>query len=287
MKAHLLALLVRDRPLVVHLRDFISERPVSRRLFRALPRRAIVLANSHAVAEDLRKIAPHLTTEVVHNAIDVHAFEPGPTDPNYLAEAAGLPPPEPGTLSVGLVATYAWWKGHVDFIAAAARVRTMSSMPPVRFYVVGGSIYRTRGSDITEVELERAVEREGLRGVVGLVPFQKDIARVYRGLDVVVHASTRPEPFGRTIVEAMACGRPVVVSRAGGAVELFEEGRSGLGFEPGDPDDLARVVARLVLDESLRAAIGAEGRNQAVERFDRTRLGRQVSAVYDRLQARR
>jgi glycosyltransferase involved in cell wall biosynthesis len=286
MKAHLLAVLLRDRQLVVHLRDFVSERPVSRRLLRALPRRTIVVTNSHAVAEDLRKIAPELHSEVVYNAIDLRAFEPGPSDPNRLPRLAGMTPAEPGTLSVGLVGTYAWWKGHLDFIAAARRVQKALPAAKVRFYVVGGSIYATRGSDITRAELERAVRRESLEGVVGIVPFQSDAPSVYRGLDIVVHASTRPEPFGRIIVEAMASGKPVVVSRAGGACELFDEGHSGLGFTPGDPDDLARAIVRLVSDAELRAALGRAGRQTALERFDRSRLGREVSAIYDRLIAR-
>lgn len=283
MKAHLMAPLVPNRGLVVHLRDFVSQRPVSRQLFRALPRRAVVVTNSRAVADDVRTVAPELATEVVYNAIDLVAFAPGPTEPAYLSELAGLSPPEPGTLSVGLVATYAFWKGHLDFIGAAARVRRELDRLPLRFYLVGGSIYATRGSDITRAELERAIRHEGLEGTLGIVPFQNDVSRVYRGLDIVVHASTRPEPFGRTIVEAMASGRPVVVSRAGGAVELFEEGRTGIGFTPGDRDDLARAIALLLGDGALRASLGAEARRAALERFDRARLGREVSAIYDRL----
>jgi len=56
---------------------------------------------------------------------------------------------------------------------------------------------------------------------VGFVPFQDNPADVYRALDIVVHASTKPEPFGRTIVEAMACGKPVIAAQTGGAAELF------------------------------------------------------------------
>src|SRR5262249_14978265 len=68
----------------------------------------------------------------------------------------------------------------------------------------------------------------------GLVPFQEDTAAVYRALDVVVHASTQPEPFGLTIAEAMSCSRPVVVARAGGAAGLFSRGPHALGGPPRD-----------------------------------------------------
>jgi glycosyltransferase involved in cell wall biosynthesis len=115
------------------------------------------------------------------------------------------------------------------------------------------------------------------------VPFQNDVASAYRGLDVVVHASERPEPFGRTIVEAMACGRAVVVARAGGAEELFEDGRSGLGFRPGDAADLARALLTLARDEALRADLARAGRENAVARFGRDRLAAEAFAAYEAL----
>src|SRR5262249_61166040 len=110
------------------------------------------------------------------------------------------------------------WKGHAVFVeAAAVWVREPG---PLRFCFVGGPIYRTHGSQWSEAELrQRAADLlAGQR--LGFVGFQPDPAAVYRALDVVVHASTQPEPFGLTIAEALACARPVVVARAGGAADL-------------------------------------------------------------------
>ena|SRR5690348_11003706 len=120
----------------------------------------------------------------------------------------------------------------------------------------------------------------GLEGSVGLVPFQADAAAVYRGLDIVVHASERPEPFGRTIVEGMASGRPVIVARAGGAAELFSEGKSALGHDPGNAEDLARVLGRLVRDAALREHLARGARAEVELRFDRKRLGPDLHAAY-------
>src|SRR5205085_8086358 len=141
----------------------------------------------------------------------------------------GLPRAVPGTLRVGLVATYARWKGQEVFLDAAGRLAAGRPELPVRFYVVGGPVYQTRGSQFSEGELRRLAAQRGLADRVGFVGFREDTAPVYRALDVVVHASTRPEPFGLTVVEAMACGRPVIVSRAGGAAELFTPGYDGGG----------------------------------------------------------
>ena len=122
-------------------------------------------------------------------------------------------------------------EGAGRFLDALARLPAAG--PPVRGYIVGGPIYATAGSQFTRDELERRAAANGLAGRVGFVPFQTDPADVYRMLDVAVHASTRPEPFGLTIAEAMGCGKPVVVSAAGGAAELFTPGHDGLGHTPG------------------------------------------------------
>ena len=152
----------------------------------------------------------------------------------------------------------------------------------VRWFLIGGPIYRT-AAQFTEAELRAAAEARGLTGQVGFIPFAADTAPLYRALDVVVHASTRPEPFGLTVAEAMACGRPVVVSAAGGAVELFTEGIDALGVAPGDSEGVANAVRRLVGDAELRARLGAAARRTAEARFDGTGYGRRLLAFYESL----
>lgn len=288
MKAHLLfGALFTGWPLIVHLRDFPSERPLTRHLVPWLGlgrgRRVIVVTNSRAVAADVATLAPRAETRVVYNGIDTAYFTPGSGAPERLSELANMPRAEDGTLHVGMLATYAWWKGQRLFIEAVARARATAPEIPFRAFVIGGSVYATRGSELESTEVERLVRSLGLERHVGLVPFQRDVAQVFQSLDIVVHASIRPEPFGRTIVEAMASGRPVAISRAGGAAELFEEGSTGLGFRPGDPDDLARVLLVLLRDPQLRCALGEAGRKHAVAAFDRARLGREIAQVYAEL----
>src|SRR5262249_25379291 len=120
----------------------------------------------------------------------------------------------------------------------------------------------------------------GLDGRVGFVGHQDDPVSVFRALDVVVHASTRPEPFGRVITEAMACGRAVIATPHGGAAELFEPEVSALSCPPGDADALAAGIPRLVADGQLRQRLGVSGRQTASDRFDRSRLAEEWSSVY-------
>ena len=279
-KFHLLTRLagVRGTAVVWHVHDFLGERAVMRRgLAWAVRRVRVGVAISRAVRRDARPIFGRVPVRLVVNGVDLRAFVPGPGDGAELDRAAGLPPAG-ACVRAGLVATYARWKGQDVFLEAARRVA--AAVPGVRFYVVGGPIYLTAGSQFSRGELERLADVPELRGRVGFVPFQGETAPVHRALDVVVHASTKPEPFGLTIAEAMACGRAVVVSAAGGAAELFEEGRDGLGVRPGDAAGLAGAVLRLVGDADLRGRLGAEARRTAGARFDAARLGPELLAVY-------
>src|SRR5439155_868330 len=145
---------------------------------------------SHAVEADARALLPRLPVAVVPNAVDTDHFAPGPADGRLLDELAGLPAAGAGTVRVGLVATYARWKGHDVFLDAAARLAAERLGPAMRFYVIGGPIYQTHGSQWSEDELRRRAGGLADAGRVGYIGFQQDPAAVYRALDVVVHAST-------------------------------------------------------------------------------------------------
>jgi glycosyltransferase involved in cell wall biosynthesis len=194
-----------------------------------------------------------------------------------LDAAAGLSPPPPGTVRVGLIATLAWWKGHTVFLQA------LSLLPPelpFRAYVVGGALYETQRSQHTVDGLRELAAKLGIEDRVGFTGFVEDAAAAMRALDIVVHASSEPEPFGLVIAEAMACGRPLVVSLAGGAAELVRVGENALGHRPGDSASLAQCISVLINDPSLRRALGQAGRVTAERSFDRTRLAGQLVPIY-------
>ena len=259
-------------PITWHLQDFLSSRSLMGRGLRHLSRGVVgVVADSDALRRDAIPLLPGLPITVVENAIDTEHFSPGNADGADLDRMAGLPTAPPGVVRVGLVATYAHWKGHRVFLEAIARV------PGVRGYIVGGPIYATAGSQVTRAELEQTIRDLGIHDRVGLIPFQPDPAAIYRRLDVVVHASTQPEPFGLTIVEAMSCGRAVIVAAAGGAAELFTEGFDARGHTPGDVTSLSQVIAELAADSTMRARHGSQARLSAVTRFHQARYTRQIA----------
>ena len=166
------------------------------------------------------------------------------------------------------------------FLEAIAR------LPPslnVRAYVIGGPVYETEKSEVSIEELRKASARLGITDRVGFTGFIEDPAPAIRALDVVVHASTEPEPFGLAIAEGMACGRAVVVSRGGGAAELVTAGVDALTFTPGDAGALARCIEQLAADAGLRQRLGQAARATAERRFARRRLANELLEVYERV----
>nr|WP_253899976.1 glycosyltransferase family 4 protein [Corallococcus carmarthensis] len=286
IKTHLLTAATAGLPVprVWHVHDFLGERPLVRRALMGLkPLATAAIANSQAVGDDARAVLGGVPVHVVPNGVDVERFSPGPGDGAHLDVLAALPPAPEGTLRVGLVATYARWKGHDVFLEAAARLARQAPTLPVRFYLVGGPLYRTPLSQFTEAELRGHVERHGLTGRVGFVPFQADPTSVYRALDVFVHASTRREPFGLTIAEALSCGRAAVITRTSGAAEALHDAEDVLTTDPGDAGALARALLRLLGDAALRERLSAAARDTAVRSFSRERYARDILGVYRRV----
>jgi len=278
-KAHIVGARVGgDAKVIWHMHEYVGARRLTRSLLARHQRHvAMMLANSTSVAADLTAmLRPPMPVRVIHNAVDLQTFAPdGPAED--LDRRAGLAPAAGPVVRVGLVATFARWKGHDIFLRALAAI---PGDVPVRGYVVGGPLYDTAGSQHTMDELQALADRLGLGGRVGFTGFLPP-APAMRALDVVVHASTRPEPFGLVIAEAMACGRVVITSAAGGAAELVDAGEDALTHAPGDAADLSRCIIQVVRDPELRRQLGTRARASACRRFDSERLAREVVAVYD------
>ena len=268
-------------PLVWHLHDYVSTRPLgARALAHYASVAAAVIAPSRSVAADFCSLRGRLPpVYAIANAVDLARFSPH-GDTLDLDHRAGLPAPGDSVVRVGLVATCAWWKGHRVFLEAIARLpRSLR----VRAYVIGGAVYETTGSQVTIADLRDEAARLGLTGRVGFTGFIDDPAPAIRALDVLVHASTAPEPFGLVIAEGMACGRALAVTYRGGARELVTPGHDALICSPGDPAALARCLELLVGDPGLRQRLGRAARASAERQFNRQRLVSDIVGVYEGL----
>ena len=290
-KMHILGALAKPRsvPLIWHIHDYVQSRPLMARLMKFARRRAsMAIVNSNSVGSDFRAVVGGgFPIQTIYNGVDTTVFSPlgAQLDLDSLAQ---LPSANGATLRVGLLATLAHWKGHEVFLRALSLV---SPELPVRGYVIGDAIYQTDGSQTSLEELKSLAQRLGIADSVGFTGFVAEPAAAMRALDIVVHASTSPEPFGLVIVEAMACGRPVIFSQAGGAAEVSRpngkpdhygetETPIACGYEPGNAEQLANQIARLAADPEMRAGMGVAGRATAQQRFDRTRVATELIPLY-------
>ena len=265
-------------PLLWHMHDYVTPRPVMRHILRQTSFRcSAAVANSFSTARDLRSVCGNrLKVFPVYYAVDLERFSPHGEALN-LDTLSRLPAAPPDTIRVGLIATMARWKGQITFL------RAISMLPeslPIRAYVVGDALYRSRGSQTDLADLRALAEQLGIAGRVGFTGFVRDSASLMRALDVVVHASTKPEPFGLVIAEAMASGRAVVASEAGGAAEILALGKTGLGHPPGNATVLRDRIYQLATNPGLRGELGANGRKIAETYFDRPRLARELIPIY-------
>jgi glycosyltransferase involved in cell wall biosynthesis len=278
-KMHLLGTWAAPQPIPViwHLHDFLSLRPlVPRFLTLSLHRCSGIIANSQSVARDLLSTFPYPPpVHTVYHAVDLNNFNPEGSRLD-LDGLAGMNPATAGVLRVGLVATTARWKGHEVFLRALA----MLPAERIRAYVIGSPIYRTAGSQYSLSELRGMASALRLDGRVGFTGFISDSAAAIRALDIVVHASIAPEPFGLAVAEAFACGRAVIASRGGGVLEIVREDENALIHTPGDARELAAALTRLIADAGLRRKLGLAARKTAELSFARPRLAHDLMRVY-------
>jgi glycosyltransferase involved in cell wall biosynthesis len=280
LKMHLLGAECRPRTarVVWHMHDYPDMRPLTASLLRARAGRcAAAIANSESVAERTRPLLGDVPVFAMHNAVDLDRFHPIGSKLD-LDALAGLPQLGRGGIRIGLVGTFARWKGHDVFLHALLR---MKSNVPVRGYVIGGPIYETEASQFSMAELRGLTGASGADRAVGFTGTVTDVPAALRALDIVVHASTEPEPFGLVIAEAMACGRPLVVSKAGGAAEIAQQG--AVFHQPGDADDLANCLSQLASSPALRIGLGTAGREAAIRLFSRQRLASALVPIYESL----
>ena len=177
---------------------------------------------------------------------------------------------------VGIVGHIQDWKGQLLVAEAVARVRARS--PELRCLVVGG-VHR-QGAEYAARLAER-IAAPDLAGHVILTGARRDVGACLDALDLVIHSSTRPEPFGRVLIEAMALGRPVIAPREGGPCVIVVDAETGILVPPRDAETLADAIGQLVGDPTRRALMGQAGRVRVDAVFDIRHHARAMQAVFD------
>jgi glycosyltransferase involved in cell wall biosynthesis len=221
------------RPLIWHLHDIISPDHfgfVQRRMqvLLANARAARVIVPSQAAAAAFIEAGGRRDlVEVVPNGL---ALPPEPRTPAELRQSLDLPTRP----LVGVFSRLARWKGQHVLLEALA------TLPDVGCIIVGDALF---GEQAYAAELKQMVLAQGLADRVHFLGHRNDVPKLMMAVDAMVHPSIDPEPFGRTLVEAMLAGVPVIATDAGAAPDILEGGKAGTLVPPNDAPALARAIA--------------------------------------------
>jgi len=248
-------------PAVWKLVDTFAPAPVRRALTPAAAHLAGALMFTGAGLLDAHGARPGGRSVVYYPPVDTERFRP--SEELRTARRRALAVPD-GAPLVGTVSNITPQKGLEHFVVAAARIR--QSLPEARFVVVGASFDTHRGY---EQRLRARARELGLSADrLTFAGYREDPEKWYPAMDVKLMTSLpRSEGVTTAVLEAMACGVPVVATRVAALAEVVEHGRTGALTAPADGLAAGEAALALIGDEKRREAMGALARSRAVERF--------------------
>ncbi len=210
---------------------------------------------------------PENKLEVIYNGVDLKRFEKD-FDKKKKKKELGLPLSLP---LVGTIGRLQPQKDHKTFLKASSLI--LKKFPKVHFLIVGGGSLRRELEDFTKnLEIEKNVHFLGER---------KDIEEILPLMDIFVLTSKR-EGFPITVLEAMACGVPVVATSVGGTPEIIEDGKTGFLIPPENPHLLSEAIINLLKNEELGKEMGKYGKER-VKLFSIEKMVKRTEFLYDKL----
>ncbi len=243
-------------PAICHVKAFEKYGPVERRVARLV---RVGVCMSQAVLRHCQSAGVLAQTmRVIYDSLDPASFVPS-RPREAIRQELGICESWPVIAVLGNIQE---WKGqHVAVEATEVLARRM---PRIACLVIGG--VRRRSEEYAQALRQRVAEAR-LEAHVRFLGERSDVADLLDASDLLLHTSVRDEPFGRVALEAMAVAKPVVAARAGGMLEIVEEGRTGVLYQPGDALACAAAIGNLCADRARMAEMGKRGRMRLMERF--------------------
>ncbi len=176
---------------------------------------------------------------------------------------------------IGIIGRIAPWKGQDVFLNAAEQV--LQTGHDAQFWIIGAALFDEKSF---EDEMRRRAATGVLKDRVRFLGFRDDVQELLSSLDILVHASTVPEPFGQVIVEGMAAGVPVIAADAGGPREIITDGVNGLLTPPGDAPALACAITGLLEDPDRARRLALAGREHVETHFSIRATAAKMEEIY-------
>lgn len=257
-----------SKPLIYHLHDILSPEHFSkanRQLAVLLANRfaSLIIANSRATkAAFIKAGGQEKLIATVYNGFNLDRYQPQQAS-SRLKQELNLK----GEYIVGHFSRISPWKGQHILIEA------LTHCPEATAIFVGDALF---GEDRYIKELHQQVKQLKLENRVRFLGFRSDIPQLMSICDLIVHTSTAPEPFGRVIVEAMLCGKPIVATASGGTTELIENAHTGWLTPPGDVFKLAETICQCRQQPEMTNDIAQAGRIFASQHFNLSIIEQQI-----------
>ena len=257
-------------PLIWHVRDRIADDYLPQpavKLVRSMTSQfaSAVVANSRSTLETLA--APDKSSAVVYSVL-----------PEVMSGVPVRQRQTNGSLTFGVVGRLAPWKGQDLFLRAFAHAFPDGEE---RAVVVGGALF---GEDDYAASLPDTARELGIADRLELRGHQPDVWDELARIDVLVHASITPEPFGQVILEGMAAGVPVIAAGAGGPAEIIRDQITGLLYERADAHAMAEAMRRMK-DPKLRQRLTIAAR-AGLGRYSPSVVADELQQLYAKVSAR-
>lgn len=258
-------------PCVMHVRGTESLMKVEKYFLHWV---SAVITLNRTMLEHYGKMCGGQRVHMICNGVDLDAFQQPNSQKTRLEFNI-----EPGACAIGTFSRLVEGKGVPEFLAMAAQVSRERRQS--RFFIVGHDPTKDRAF---EARMKRLAVESGLRDQLVFTGWRDDRIDIMAAMDVVVQISTTyPEGMSLAPLEAMALGKPVIVTKIPGYEFCVDDGKTGFMVEPGDIQVLTEKVLMLARDEDLARRMGEEGYRKAQQQFDVRLTARRVQHVYDQV----
>ncbi|MDD5757121.1 MAG: glycosyltransferase family 4 protein, partial [bacterium] len=221
------------------------------------------------------EVYPKGKIKLIANGIDLEEYSLAPNS-DHLKEELGLRVEDK---VVGVVGRLVPGKGFTDFLAAAKILNDKGLA--LRYIIVGAAAKEDRQY---EDNLRQIAIDQGLGQKVIFTGWREDVKELISIFDVLIQpSSTFPEGFGMTVLEAMALGKPVIVTDVPGPGELVVNGKTGLIVLPADPAKLAGAIETIINDQTLSETMGKAARHLAATDFNIENTVKKLEHLYAEL----
>jgi glycosyltransferase involved in cell wall biosynthesis len=225
-----------------------------------------ILGVSDYMREYLKKYGIYVSRySTIYDRVNVEDYRKRVTkNPQQIRDEFSVKADQP---IIGIIGNLQRWKGQMTVIEAVNLLH--DKYPNMKCLLVGDSSNRNEDDIRYFKELTDKIMSYNLNNNIIITGYRNDIPDVLNAMDIFIHASIEPEPFGMVVLEAMGMGKAVIASNEGGPVEIIENNVSGILIEPGNPCLLAGKMDLLLSNKPLQNTMGQSARQRVENKFSR------------------